>query len=67
MKKLLFALSLFALTMGACKSKTNEQKTPEEKKAEGLVKTDKEKLDSVEKYWKEKMKATPDSVAPASK
>lgn len=67
MKKNLFVFILFVLTIGACKSKTTEQKTPEEKKVEGLVKTDKEKLDSVEKYWKEKMKATPDSVAPASK
>ena len=65
MKNILIAFTVLALTIGACKNKPAEQKTPDETKAQGLVKTDKEKQDSVEKYWKEKMKATPDSVAPA--
>lgn len=60
-------LSLYAaiitLSVIACKSKPEaETKTPEQQKAETIVKSDKEKADSVLEYYKKKAGAAPDSL-----
>jgi hypothetical protein len=61
-------LSLYAaiitLSVFACKAKPEaETKTPEQQKAETIVKSDKEKADSVLEYYKKKAGAAPDSLS----
>lgn len=64
MKKILaLYISIIALSAVACKSKPEaETKTPEQQKAETIVKSDKEKADSVLEYYKKKASDAPDSL-----
>lgn len=64
MKKILaLYIAIITLSVVACKSKTEaETKTPEQQKAETIVKSDKEKADSVLEYYKKKASAAPDSL-----
>ncbi len=64
MKKILAVyIAIITLSVVACKSKPEaETKTPEQQKAETIVKSDKEKADSVLEYYKKKAGAAPDSL-----
>jgi hypothetical protein len=55
MKKTVLAATVLAMVMVACKSKPQE-KTPVEEKVEAIVKSDSEKMDSVRKYYEEKVR-----------
>lgn len=62
-KTLAVYIAIITLSVVACKSKPEaETKTPEQQKAETIVKSDKEKADSVLEYYKKKASAAPDSL-----
>lgn len=70
MKKIsaILFITAFIISFAACKQQKTEEKAPEEKKAEEIVKSDKEKSDSILKMYQDKMKQAPDTIpAPAPK